>query len=341
MESVTASIPLESPAERAQQRNATIALLVATLFWGSGFTWAKSGGEAVNRLLELPNGSAIGPIWLLTVRFLLAGMVWLAIFPAARRGWTLRGAARAGAAGLLLSSGLVTQHLGLDRASEAVTAFLTSLTILFVPLLMTLILRRPPPGILWAGVALATVGVWMMTGASPGGFGLGEALGLACAVLYSLHIIAVNVVVLRDDPARVAAGQFLTVGLVCAVTCLLVERGPDALSPGRAAAIAFHPDVRLNLLLMIVLGTICAFGLQTHFQPRIDPTRAALLYLVEPIFAASYAWVMAGKALATIAVAGAALIVLANLLVEILQSRRPRPIDEPPPDAGAGAAVMD
>ena len=160
-------------------------------------------------------------------------------------------------------------------------------------------------------------------------------------MLYSLHIIAVNVVVSRDDPARVAPAQFLTVGLACAVACLFVERGPESLAPARAATLALHPDVRLNLLLMIVLVTICAFGLQTHFQPRVDPTRAALLYLVEPIFAASYAWVMAGKALAPIAVAGAALIVLANLLVEILQSRRPRPTDEPPTNAGTGPAVID
>lgn len=322
--------------ERARQRNATAALLVATFFWGCGFTWAKSGGEAVNRLLELPNGSAIGPIWLLAIRFALAGALWMAIFPASRRGWTPGGAARAAAAGFLLSLGLVTQHLGLDRASEAVTAFLTSLTILFVPLLMTIFLRRPPPGILWAGVALATVGVWMMTGASPGGFGLGEALGLGCAVLFSLHIIAVNLVVARDVAVRVAPGQFLTVGVVCAITCLFVERGPEALMPVRSIDLALHPDVRLNLLLMIVLVTICAFGLQTHFQPRIDPTRAALLYLVEPIFAAAYAWVMAGRGLATIALLGAGLILLANVLVEIIQSRR-----KPALDAGSGPAIVD
>ena len=338
MESMTATMPIESTAQGSRERTATIALLVATLFWGSGFTWAKSGGEAVNRLLELPNGSAAGPVWLLAFRFVLAGALWMVIFPASRRGWTWRGAGRTAVAGLLLASGLVTQHLGLDRASEAVTAFLTSLTILFVPLLMTLFLRRPPPGILWAGVGLATVGVWMMTGASPGGFGVGEALGLACAVLFSLHIIAINIVVTRDDPARVAPGQFFTVGVVCAVTCLFVERGPEALLPGRSIELALHADARWNLLLMIVLVTICAFGLQTHFQPRIDPTRAALLYLVEPIFAAAYAWIFAGRGLAAIAAAGAGLILAANVMVEMIQSRRR---SRPLMDAGQGPAIVD
>jgi drug/metabolite transporter (DMT)-like permease len=83
--------------------------------------------------------------------------------------------------------------------------------------------------------------------------------------------------------------------------------------------------------------TVGAFGLQTHFQPRLDPTRAALLYLAEPIFAATYAWIVAGSALSTTACAGAGLILAANALVEVIQSRRkPRTAD-----AGSGAAVID
>jgi drug/metabolite transporter (DMT)-like permease len=326
-------------AGRPSTRTATIALLVATLFWGCGFTWAKAGGEAVNRLCGLPNGAPLGPIWLLSVRFLIAGAAWMLIFPAARRGWTWGSIARSAAAGTFLAAGLITQHLGLDRASEAVTAFLTSLTILFVPLLMTVILRRPPPPVLWIGVALAMVGVWLMTGASGEGFGIGEALGLGCAVLFSIHLISVNLILGHDEPARMAPGQFFTVGLITALACLLVERGPETLMPARTLELMLSPDVRVDLVLMVVLVTIGAFGLQTHFQPRIDPTRAALLYLVEPIFAAFYPWLTQGRGLTPIALAGAALILVANVLVEVIQSRR-RPRD-PAADAGSGAAIVD
>jgi hypothetical protein len=61
------------------------------------------------------------------------------------------------------------------------------------------------------------------------------------------------------------------------------------------------PGVGMNLALMILFVTIGAFGLQTFFQPYIDPTRAALLYLVEPIFAALYPWIVHGKGLTPIA----------------------------------------
>jgi drug/metabolite transporter (DMT)-like permease len=317
---------------------ATLALLLATFFWGCGFTWAKAGGENVNTLAGLARGAPLGPIWLLSVRFLSAGLLWLIIFPASRRGWTWKSASRAAAGGAFLTAGLVTQHLGLDRGSEAVIAFLTSLTILFVPLLMTIVLRRPPPPVLWIGVLLAMLGVWLMTGASPEGFGVGEILGVVCAVLFSMHLISVNTILGNDSPARMAAGQFLTVGVITLLICLLLPRGPQSLAPPRAVQLMTSPGVGMNLALMILFVTIGAFGLQTFFQPHIDPTRAALLYLVEPIFAALYPWIVHDKGLTPIATTGAAIILLANVLVELLQSRRD---GSKTIDPGAGAAIVD
>jgi drug/metabolite transporter (DMT)-like permease len=339
---IAAPAEVRPPAASRAARSAVIALLIATVFWGCGFTWAKAGGENVNTLAGLPHGAPLGPIWLLCVRFAMAGFVWLAVFPAARRGWTLKSVGRAFVAGGFLAGGLITQHLGLDRSSEAVTAFLTSLTILFVPLLMTVVLRRPPPAVLWLGVALAIVGVWLMTGASPTGFGLGEVLGMACAVIFSMHLISVNLVVEHDDPARMAPGQFLAVALITGVVCLFLGKGPQSLWPPRLVQLATASGVGMNLLWMVLLVTIGAFGLQTHFQQHLDPTRAALLYLCEPVFAAAYAWLAAGRTLGAVAAAGAGLILAANVLVELLQARWRRSADAPPAlDAGAGAAVID
>jgi len=325
---------------RRAQRAATFALLLATLFWGCGFSWAKIAGAAINTQMALGQGAPLGPVWLLSLRFALAGLLWMVLFPAARRGWTIKSIGRAAIAGTFLAAGLVTQHLGLDRSSEAVTAFLTSLTILFVPLLMTIVLRRPPPGILWGGAALATVGVWLMTGASPQGLGVGELLGLVCAVLFSLHLISVNMVMEHDAAARIAPGQFFTVALITALTCLFLPGGIAAMEPGRIVHLVRVPEIGVNLALMVALVTVGAFGLQTHFQPRLDVTRAALLYLVEPVFAAAYAWVVGGHALGATAMAGALLILAANALVELIQAHRAR-AGAASLDAGTGPAIID
>ena len=311
--------PADSPTE-AEAHRAALALLFATVLWGCGFTWAKAAGEAVHRAAGLPDGQAFGPVFALACRFTLGGLAILLI-RRARHGWTWRGAAKIAGTGLILALGLVLQHLGLDRTPEAVSAFLTSLTILFVPLTLTLVLRRPPAPIMWLGVVLATAGVWLMTGFSPRGFAAGESLGIACAVAFTFHLLAVNAVARTQDAWRLTAGQFLVVGLVCFATCAVVP-GRTALWSGDALRdFVTQRAIWQNVALLALFPTVGAFSIQSHVQPKLDPTRAALIYLLEPVVAAAFAWAVAGRALSWTILAGAGLILAANILVELLAAR--------------------
>jgi drug/metabolite transporter (DMT)-like permease len=71
-----------------------------------------------------------------------------------------------------------------------------------------------------------------------------------------------------------------------------------------------------------VIATLLAFGLQSFFQPKIDPTRAAMIYLTEPIFAAALAWMWIGRSMSAMAIAGAILILAANGLAEWIELRK-------------------
>lgn len=315
------SAPLPAPpAVAAEAHRAALALLFATVLWGCGFTWAKAAGEAVHRAVGLPHGSAFGPIYILGWRFTLAALAVFVLFRDARSGWSWWGVRRITSVGLLLAAGLIVQHLGLDRTSEAVSAFLTSLTILFVPVILTVGLRQPPAPVMWLGVVLATAGVWLMTGAAPSGFGVGEALGLACAITFSFYLLAVNAVARTEHAWRMTAGQFLVVGVVCFATTALVPAPGVQLSSVARASVS-GGDVWLNTLLLAVFPTLGSFSLLNHYQPKLDPTRAALIYLIEPIVAAAYAWAAAGRSLDAMTLAGAALILAANGLVEFLSAR--------------------
>ncbi|CAN5613432.1 DMT family transporter [soil metagenome] len=309
-------------AQNRSRRFASGMLLLATLCWGCGFTWAKAGGETINRITGEGDGAMLGPILLLAARFFVAGLAWLSIFPAARRGWSLRSIWHSFAIGSLLAIGLIAQHLGLDRTSEAVSAFLTSLTILFVPVLATIALKQSPPARVWVAVLIATAGVWMMTGAAPGGgFGAGELLGLATALVFSIYVLVVNAIVPRDDPFRMAAGQFLVTGLIAFAVIPFLNGGPEVLHPA-ALLRTFQPrDVWLHWALLIVVPTLIAYGILTIYQPRIDATRAALIYLMEPIFASLYAFVFIHRGLGVVQLLGAATILLANLLAELVEMR--------------------
>ncbi len=99
--------------------------------------------------------------------------------------------------GLLMAAAMILQMLGLNLTSESVSAFLTALTILFVPLFALTKAFRSPSLTLWVGVIMATIGIWMLTGATPQGFGLGEVLGIGCAIGFTFYIFAVNTLVPR------------------------------------------------------------------------------------------------------------------------------------------------
>jgi drug/metabolite transporter (DMT)-like permease len=298
-----------------------LGLLLATLAWAGSFTWAKAAGDGVNQAAGLDSGALLGPILLLAWRFTAAGILWLILIPGARRRWSWASIGRSVGLGGLLWAGQTIQMLGLDRTSEAVSAFLTSLTVVFVPLLMVVVVRRPPHAAFWFPVGLAAWGIWLMTGAAPTGFGVGEVLGLLCAVIFSAHMIALGEVARRDSPWHMAAGQFLTVGIASAVTCLFLSRGSVPLTLSTQWAMLVGAELWVYVVPLIVISTMAAFGLMFYFQPKLDPTRAALIYLAEPIFAALYAYLAVGRALSAIALLGAALILAANVLVEIIDRR--------------------
>jgi drug/metabolite transporter (DMT)-like permease len=305
----------EPRSEVARAPTAALWLIVATALWGAGFSWGKVAQDTINRAGP-GAGSAVGPIFTLAARFLLAGVIWMVVVARARRGWTFDSLKRALLLGALLAGGIVLQHLALDRTSEAVTAFLTTLSIVFVPMFSAMILRRPPTWVLCVGGAIALLGMWRMTGGSPRGFGLGELLGVACALVFSLHLLAVNELVPKDDPLRLLGGQFLFIGLLCLITLPFLNGGLEMLRPQRAIEMLTLPKVWPGLLALTLLSGIAAFGLMMVFQPRLDPTRAALIYLFEPVWAGVYAWVFAGSMMTPAELQGAALLLAANVFVE-------------------------
>jgi drug/metabolite transporter (DMT)-like permease len=321
---ITNPMSIAAPDQPPSHRRAAFALLLGTVFWGCGFTWARAGAIAIARRGGLPADASFPPILLLGLRFAGASVIWLACSRSARAGWTPRAVGQSLLVGVPLSLGLILQHVGLDRSSESTSAFLTSLTILFVPIMTTVILRRPPSGVLWIGVAVATAGIWLLTAATQGGFGIGEVLGLGCAMVFSWYILAVNAA--KEPASRLVAGQFVIVTLVCFAAAAMLP-GRSVLMPGRLAYVLDSPAVWGNLLPLTIFTTVSAFALLTYFQPLLDPTQATLLYLCEPVIATIYAAVAAGHRPTALGIVGAAMILAANVIVELLSGRATRRVE--------------
>jgi drug/metabolite transporter (DMT)-like permease len=206
-----------------------------------------------------------------------------------------------GLAGAALAAGYVFQTTGLQYTTSSVSAFLTYLLVVFVPLLSAVVLRRPPRRLTILGVVLAVAGLYLLTEGAGIGFGRGEVFSVLCALSFAIHILVLSEVVRRHDLPTLNAVQFAVVAVALVV--------PGALSGGYA----FPASAWIAALYTGVVVSVVAFGLQTWGQQRVSPSRTALVLMLEPVFAAVLGYVD-GERLGVAGAFGAGLI-LAGILV--------------------------
>jgi drug/metabolite transporter (DMT)-like permease len=282
---------------------ADAALVVAAFFFGTTFIVVQ---DAVERIDPLP---------FLAVRFLIGATVLG--FVAHQRAAVARPRRNAGRAatpgelrdgvlaGLLLLAGYVFQTVGLQYTTAATSAFITYMLVVFVPLISFATTRRAPHPLTLVGVGLAVAGLVLLTGGADTGFGRGEVLTLGCAMAFAAHLVFLGGVATRHDPVRLTTVQLATVGLVCLVPALV--RGGFDFDGGALAAAAFTG----------VFATAVAFLAMVWAQRVVSPSRAAIILLLEPVFAALLS-ALVDEPLTAATIAGGALILIAVLLAEVV-----------------------
>ncbi len=279
------------------------------LIWGSTFVVIKAALDDIS------------PLLLVTVRFLIAGAILSPLVLTAPRvigRETLTGGAVLGA---LLFLGFWFQTTGMEHTTPSRSAFITGTAVIFTPLLSVLLRIRRPSVTSVCGAALATAGLWLLTSPGEGGrgFGQGEVLTLLCAICFAGHILAMDHYTRRGDKRRIAFLQVATVGVLGILPTIFVEHlALDGLR--------FNPTPRLlvAMAIMALLATALALFVQSIVQSWTTPTRAAVIFAMEPVFAALTAWIVDDEILAGAALAGA-LLILAGMIVAELRPPREIP----------------
>jgi drug/metabolite transporter (DMT)-like permease len=294
------------------RRIALAALAGACAAWGLSFVLIKDLDRTLSA--ELAWSPWTASTWIVAVRFLLAFAV-LATLPAVRRGLRSRSLHRdAFLLALPSAAGYALQAAGMRGMDPGVNAFLTSLYTPLTPLLGWLLFRRVPPGKVLAAVPVALAGVVLLTGPAGAGFGLDEALVVVGAVFWALQILFIDRYARRHAAGPYSAAYFLWSGIL-GLVALGVTR------EDRTAADLLGPLLRADLLpavaALVLLSTVLALFLLVRFQPRVDPSRAALLYVLEPVFAAIFAATLRGEPFGGWKLAGCLLLLGANVLVEV------------------------
>jgi drug/metabolite transporter (DMT)-like permease len=272
---------------------ALAALLAVTAVWGVTFVQVK---DAV----------ALYPLFaFLAVRFAIATLT-LAV-PGTRRVRSLgrTGLAAGALLGLLLAAGYALQTAGLERTTVSGTGFITGMYVVLTPVIASAFFRSRIAGVTWAGVAVSSAGLALLSGVH-GGSAAGDLLVLAGAAVYSLQIVLMERFAPRYD---VIAFTLVEMAAACAgLGVVALARGELGVPRGWTVWGA--------LLVTGVFASALAYLVQTWAQRRTSATRTALAFTMEPVFAALFGITLAGDRLGPLGWTGCAAIMAGILLAE-------------------------
>jgi drug/metabolite transporter (DMT)-like permease len=274
------------------------ALVVAAMLFGVTFPLVHDALKDVT------------PFMYLVMRFFVAlvALAPFAIVIIRSRGEDRRLLARAGAiAGVLLFGGYALQTVGLQHTSPSTSAFITGLYVVLTPVVESIVRRHAPPAPVWIGIVVATIGLLMLTGAEVG-VSQGEWYTLGCAAMFAVWIVYQGAYASRLHPVPFSTVQIAVVAVLCI---------PPASAQGAGDLTG------VAIFAAVFTGVACssiALSLQLFGQRRIAPSRAALILLSEPVFAA-IAGFIDGERLDAVQLLGAAVILAGIAIAEFRPAR--------------------
>ena len=282
---------------------AFLALLVMTAAWGSTFFLIK---DVVTRIPVAD---------LLAVRFAIASAA-LALIAAPRLRLSRTVLMYGSLLGLLYGSAQILQTTGLAHTAASVSGFVTGLYVVVTPLLTALLLRRRIPRLTWLAASLATVGLGVL---ALHGFalGYGELLTLVAAVIYAGHIVAIGRFSTPETTLSLSLVQLIVITLVSAIAAWWPTTGS-----GAGIQLPNSAGDWLIVLYLALIASAMTMVLQTWAQAHIEPSRAAVIMAMEPVWAAAFAVALGGETITLRMIIGGLAILSAMYLVERPQGHR-------------------
>jgi drug/metabolite transporter (DMT)-like permease len=280
-----------------------LALVVASFLYGATFTIVQ---DALDDL------TATGFI---LVRFAIGGVALVPL--AMRRGWQGPAARPTDSPRVLTACGIavgftafvayVCQNVGLQHTTTSNSAFITGLFAVFTPLIVAVVYRRLPDRFVYVSVALAVLGLFLLTGAQPS-LGFGDAITLVTAVFFGIWFVQIGAWANRFDVLTLTCVELLAIAAFSLPLVLLGGLG------------SFTAQAVFAVVFTGLGCSAFAFSIQVWAQRRVEPARASIINLLEPVVAGFVGYAV-GERLGWGGYLGA-LIILAGILVAEAGARR-------------------
>ena len=290
-------------------RNAVLLLLTATI-WGVAFVAQSVGMDYV------------GPLTFNCVRSLIGGVVLLpCIWYFDRKRAKMQQTVSIPGAGKTLVTGGVCcgvflclasnfQQFGIKYTTVGKAGFITACYIVIVPVI-GLFLGKKCTKFIWAAVAMALIGLYLLCITDGFSIGKGDLLVLVCAFLFSLHILVIDYFSPKVDGVKLSCIQFLTCGILSGIPALLLEH-PELSS----ILAAWQP-----ILYAGVMSCGVAYTLQIIGQKNMNPTVASLILSLESCISVLAGWIILRQQLSTKEILGCVIMFAAIILAQLPQKQ--------------------
>lgn len=292
-----------------QRARSNILLMLTALIWGAAFVAQSVGMEY------------LGPFTFNAARFILGGIVLIpCIFMikkikggqqgktaeelmARRKNGVLGGIC----CGTILFIASTFQQIGIMDTTVGKTGFITALYIIIVPLLGIFMKKKVAPTI-WAGVALATFGMFLLC-MTEGGLSVskGDMYVFVCSICFAFHILMIDYFSPKADGVFMSCIQFFTAGALAFCFTLKFEHPTTT-----ALLSAVSP-----ILYAGIMSCGVAYTLQVVAQKDTDPTVASLILSLESVFSVIAGWLILGQELSSRELSGCVLVFLAIILAQV------------------------
>lgn len=272
---------------------AVTALLSVAVVWGAAFVLMKDA------IVKQPFMD------FLATRFLIATAIMIIAKPSVLKAFNRRLVGKGVILGLLLSISYITQTIGLELSTAAISGFLTGLYVVFTPLVGYLLLRRKVRPRLLVGVVLATAGLTFIS-YNGGAIEPSHLWLIACALLFAGHIVGLSKFSPNEDPYALTVIQLAVVGITNFI--------PAVVDGGYTAP----PDLSVwfAVLFTAVFSTAVAFFVQTWAQGIMDASRVSIILITEVLFTAIMAVAVGQETLQGKTIIGGIMMITAMAWVE-------------------------
>lgn len=273
-----------------------LSLILITMIWGGTFI-------TVQYALNFSS-----PMFFVGCRFLAATIIVGLLSWSDLKGMTKRDLYAGSLIGLTIAIGYGTQTIGLKSISSSESAFLTALYVPLVPILLLLVFRKIPHLMTLIGVSFAFIGLVFLTGNGFGQISLnfGQSITILGSIAIAMEIILISYFASKVNLRRVTVIQLAAASLLAFASMPLVGE--------------YHLPQFSWVLIAVAIGLGLASAViqltMNWAQRSVAPSQAAIIYAVEPIWAAIFGRI-AGERLPILALVGGLFVVLGVIVSEL------------------------